>query len=114
MSGSIGKKKKGRRIAKRYWRIRGYEGLDAFFDFSVAAGSMTEGQVQELLKCLVAKAGLSYDEIVGAYVKRKTKRANNTLEVQKNGLYPEYSCGSNPHFSAIIVYENGKRVEYPE
>jgi hypothetical protein len=32
---------------------------------------MTENQAQARRKCLAAKEGLSYEEIVGAYIKRK-------------------------------------------
>jgi hypothetical protein len=72
-------------MPKRYWRIRGYRKFDTILDVTLPVGSMTDGQVQELLKYLAAKEGLSYEEIVGAYVKRKTKSAHDLLHVQKNG-----------------------------
>lgn len=82
-------------------------------DVTIPIGIMTQNQVQELLKCFAAKEGLSYDEIVGAYVKRNAKRAHDLLHVQKNGPYPEYNCGSDPSFVAIVVDENGDRIKYP-
>ena len=42
----------------------------------VPIGSITERQLEALLKALAAKAGLENDEIVGAYARRRTKIAN--------------------------------------
>lgn len=63
--------------------------------------------------CLAAKGNLSYDEIVGAYVKRKTRLAHDILHMQKNGNAPGYWCGHDPSFVAIVVDEQGERVKYP-
>jgi hypothetical protein len=54
---------------------------------------------------LTAKAGLSFDEIVGACAKRRTKIANEHLQVQRDGPYPVFMCGSNPHFIASILFD---------
>jgi hypothetical protein len=100
-------------MAKRYWRVRGYRRLIDIFDVKIPFGSITERQVQELLRCLAASGSLSPQEIVGAYVKRKTKIAHDVLAVHRNGPYPEYSCGNDPSFTAIIVDEKGDRITYP-
>ena len=100
-------------MAKRFWRIRGYKRFDTIIDLTIPYGNLTEGQLQETLKCFAAKEGLSYEEIVGAYVKRKTKKAHELLHVQKYGPYPEYNCGNDPSFVAIVVDENGDRIKYP-
>jgi hypothetical protein len=100
-------------MGNRYWRIRGYKKFDTIFDETIPIGCLTEEQLKEMLKCLAAKGGLSYNEIIGAYVKRKTKLAHELLHIQKNGPYPEYSCGSDPSFIAVVVGEDGKRIEYP-
>jgi hypothetical protein len=63
-----------------------------------------------LLKALVVKAGLSFDEIVGAYSKRGTKISNSLLSVHKDATHATLMCGSNPHFAAQIVDENGNRI----
>jgi len=81
-----------------YCRIRGYKRFGSILDITVPVGNIAEKQVQDLLKCLAAKEGLSYEEIVGAYAKRNTKRANELLHVQKEEPYPEYECGINPSF----------------
>ncbi|OQZ03920.1 MAG: hypothetical protein B6D34_04795 [Candidatus Brocadia sp. UTAMX1] len=90
---------------KRYWHIQGYDGLELIFETKVPAGYLSEERVKIVLQTLVARAGLDYDEIVGALVRRKTKGANGLLDVSKNGPYPQYSCGDNPHFHARVVDE---------
>jgi hypothetical protein len=92
---------------KLYWSIRGYESTKTIFDMRVEFGQFTVGQIQHLLQALAAKAGLSFTEIVGAYPKRRTKIANNLLEVHKEFGYSTYMCGSNPHFTASVVDTNG-------
>jgi hypothetical protein len=62
----------------------------------------------EARKTLAAKAGLTQDEIVGAYAKRGTKIANDLLIVHKDSAYPTFWCGSNPHFAVSVVDETGK------
>ena len=97
----------------RTWRIRGYKKFDMIVDLTIPCGSLTETKLQELLKCLAAKEALSYGEIVGAYVKRRTTLAHEILHVQRNGPYPEFNCGTDPSFIAIVVDENGDRVKFP-
>jgi hypothetical protein len=98
-------------MAKRYWHIRGYKKFATIFDETIPVGCLTEGQLKALLKCLAAKGGLSYEEIIGAYVKRKTGRAHSILEVQGNGL--SYFCGADASFVAAIVDEEGKPINPP-
>jgi hypothetical protein len=99
-------------MRKRYWRILGHSAGETVCDEMVPTGLLSEGQVQMLLKCLVAQT-LSPPEIIGALVKRKTKRANGLLDLIKNGPYPEYMCGSDPWYSATVVHEGGARVNIP-
>jgi len=98
---------------KRYWRIRGHKKFETFLDITIPVRCLTEGRLRELLKCLLAKANMEYEEIVGAYVKRGTRVAHDFLEVHKNGPYPEYHCGIDAIFVAIVVDEHGDRVKYP-
>ncbi len=101
-------------MKKLYWRIRGYDSLKQIFDRTVELGQFTENQIKDLLMTLAARAGLDYDEIVGAYAKRRTRIANDLLSVQKDSQYATYYCGSNPHFAASVVDEHGKITRYPE
>jgi hypothetical protein len=80
-------------MTEQYWRIRGYnDSSDLIFDRMIPYGSISSTQLTELLKCLAAKARLSYDEIIGAYVKRRTRLANDLLDVQQSHspLEPDY------------------------
>ena len=101
-------------MKKLYWRIRGYDSLKQIFDRTIDLGQFTENQIKLLLMTLAAKAGLDYDEIVGAYATRRTKIANDLLTVQKDSQYPTYCCGSNPHFAASVVDEHGKITRHPK
>ena len=95
-----------------YWRIEGFESTQAVFEMDVPLGSFTDDQVRQLLRALAAKAGLNYDEIVGAYAKRRTKIANGLLDVHRDGPEPQYWCGHGPVFMARVVDENGKGIQY--
>ena len=81
-----------------YWLIEGFDGTTKIYEKRVDAGQFTTDQAKPLLRALVAKAGLTFDEIIGAYAKRRTRIANAHLEVRKDGPYPVFYCGSNPHF----------------
>lgn len=52
---------------------------------------------------LAAKAGLTFDEIVSAYAKRRTRIANCLLDVSRDGPEQRFLCGANPHFSARAI-----------
>lgn len=95
---------------KRYWRITGYRGHTSIFDTRLSLGLLSEGQVGDLLKCLTAKAALNYEEIVGAYVRRGTARANSLLKIVRNERTPQLTCGKNPYFVATIVDETAQRI----
>lgn len=90
-------------MTKKQWEICGYNSDRLIYKKRIPVGCFSEKQIQEVLKALTAKASLSFDEIVGAYAKRKTQSARELLKVNKNGLGPMYTCGSNPHFVTRVV-----------
>lgn len=98
-------------MGKRFWRIRGDCGCETIFDQTLPLGSITDDQLKALLRCLAAKANLTNEEIVDAYVKRKTQRGE-FMPVQPIGPTPGYYCGFDTVFTAIIVDEAGERVEF--
>ena len=100
-------------MSKRYWRIRGYESTKKIFDKTLSIGQFNGKQIEDCLKALAAKAGLNFDEIIGAYTKRRTKIANGLLDVQWDAKYSTWTCGSNPYFMAAIVDESGKPIVNP-
>jgi hypothetical protein len=70
--------------------------------------------MEQLLMALAAKAGLNYNEIVGAYATRRTKIANALLDVHKDSAYLSLMCGVGPNFVASVVDENGKITPFPK
>jgi len=87
----------------KFWKIEGYDSLTKIYEKELKLSYFSEKQIQDVLKVLVAKAGLEFDEIVGAYARKKTKIANDSLLVQKDGPYPRFMCGENPYFTARII-----------
>ncbi len=90
-------------MAQRYWHILGFDSTEKIFDKKVKVGVFTENQIKAVLMALAAKAGLDFEEIVGAYAKKKTKISNELLSIKKEGPYPTYMCGDNPYFIASVV-----------
>lgn len=90
-------------LSKPHWLIRGYDGLDVIFEKRIASGLLSEKQVEQLLRTLTAKAGLTFDEIVGAHLKRRARAANDLLIIKRPGPELRFFCGENPHFAATHV-----------
>ncbi len=88
---------------KKVWRIEGYNGLSKIFEEDIPTGLLTENKLQMLLQTLTAKASLDYSEIIGALVRRKSKRSNDLLQVTHHKPKPEYSCGENPYFTVRVI-----------
>jgi hypothetical protein len=85
-------------MSKRYWLIRGHDSFKTIFERKVRFGQFSADPIQDLLKALTAKMGLTCDEIVGGYAKRKTKIANDHPAIHYD--FSTYVCGSNPVFTA--------------
>ncbi len=90
-------------IKMKVWRIEGFNGLNKVYQEDINIGLLTEKRIQLLLQTLTAKESLDHSEIVGALVRRKSKQANNLLDVVHHKPNPEYSCGQNPYFTARVV-----------
>ena len=88
-------------MTQRYWIIKGYDGDTKILEKRVKLGLFTEKQIGVLLRMLVAKT-LDDDEIVGALARRNCSISNDLLEVRRDGPFPRFWCGENPHFSAQI------------
>jgi len=87
----------------KFWKIEGYDGLTKIYEKEMKIGCYSEKQIRAVLQSLVAKAGMDFDEIVGAYAKRRTRIANNLLHVHKDHRNYHFMCGVNPHFSARVI-----------
>jgi hypothetical protein len=84
------------------WVIRGYDSQKMIYSTHISSGLLSNRQMEALLKTLTAKASLTFDEIVGAYVRRGSSRSNQHLEITHDGAHHQICCGSNPHFIAKI------------
>lgn len=91
---------------RTYWLIRGYDSTKQIFEKRLSTGEITNLQLETLLMVLRAKAGLNYDEIVGSFVKKGTRRFNTLLAVQHDVPHATLTCGSNPYFVAIRKKES--------
>ena len=67
---------------KTYWRIVGYDSSQMIFECEIPWGLFTDKGMSSLLQVLVARAGLTYEEIIDSYVKKTSKRYRHLLEVQ--------------------------------
>ncbi|HKV48719.1 MAG TPA: hypothetical protein VJN69_11570 [Candidatus Acidoferrales bacterium] len=85
------------------WLIEGYDGTTKIYQRRIDTSHLTDRQLRALLMTLTAKAGLTFDEIVGAFAKRRTRFANDHLTVRREGPYLRFHCGNNPYFVARIV-----------
>jgi hypothetical protein len=93
-------------MSRRYWKIEGYNGVEKIFEKKIRAWAFSEGQIEYVLKTLVARAGLEFEEIVGGYARRGSKESNALLAVRREREAPVFTCGENPHFIATVINEN--------
>jgi hypothetical protein len=70
-------------MSNAYWLIQGYQSLTLIFEQKVEARHLTSEHMESLLKALVAKAGLTYDEIVGRLRQEASPIANDHLAVRR-------------------------------
>ena len=90
-------------MTKTYWLIQGFDSNDKIFEKRVNIGQIGDGQIEALLMALAARAGLTFDEIVGAYAKQRTKLSNSLLLVTRREPEHSFKCGENPFFTARVV-----------
>ncbi len=88
-------------MTNQSWLIRGYESTTLIYERVIPLALYSEKQARSLLQALTAKAGLTNDEIVGAYARRGSKLRNSLLDVSRDGPECSFSCGSNPFFTAV-------------
>lgn len=81
-----------------------WSGTDKLFCTEIPIGCITDKQLKDLLRCLVGKAGLSFQEICDSYVKKNTRRYTSHLEVisECNSARTIISCGGDPYAVALV------------
>lgn len=92
-------------MSNRAWVIEGWQGTTNFFSREIPCAALNEQQVKDVLRCLVAKHGLSEDEIVSAFARKSSSLFTPHLEIQTSGATVPWSltCGDNPFFTARVV-----------
>ncbi len=97
----------------RYWCIRGMNSLKQVSETMIPEGHITIQKLEALLQTLVAKHGLSDDEIVSCFYRKNCKKHRSLLEVRYDKANNTRECGCNPYYVASLVDENGDIVHDP-
>jgi len=88
---------------RRYWVIQGWDGSEMIFERKVLCGQITENSMKLLLRALVSKMSLNFNEIINSHAKRNTKIFTNHLQVNySNGKHYMLTCGDNPYAIATV------------
>jgi hypothetical protein len=87
----------------RMWLIEGRDGGGPVaWRAKVPFGRYSEGAIEELLRLLVARAELNFDEILGSTGRKRSGRSA-LLEVHHSFQPYALSCGSGWWFTARVV-----------
>lgn len=93
--------------AKRMWVVEGRDGANSvLWSAKVPFGRYSERQMEDLLRLLVARAELTFDEILASTGRRRSSRAallNVHHQMQPYGL----SCGCGRWFTARVESVDG-------
>lgn len=86
------------------WEITLWQSTRILFSTEIPHGCITDKMVADLLRTLVAKAGLSNDEICDCFTKQRVRRHANHLDISTEGTKTRFimSCGSNPYATAVV------------
>lgn len=79
LAGQTAGRGRGLKSGTRYWLIRGFDSNKLIFEAKISTGQISRDKLEQLLKALAGKAGLSFEEMVAAYAKRRTRVANSLL-----------------------------------
>lgn len=95
-------------MSKRVWIIEGWQGQASIWSKEIPCSDLPESRVEDVLRCLVAKHGLSEDEIVSAFARANTGLFAPHLEITKSRANEPWSlsCGGNPFFTARVVEQS--------
>ena len=63
------------------YEITLWSGMNELYRAEIPIGCITDQKLHDLLRCLVSKAGLTFQEICDSYVKKNTRNYTSHLEV---------------------------------
>lgn len=91
---------------KLMWEIALYSSDKVLFSIEIPHGSTTDKMIANLLQTLVAKAGLTYEDICDCYTKTNTRRHAIHLDVSTESNKTRFimSCGLNPYAAAVVKF----------
>ena len=91
---------------KLMWEITLYSIDKVLFSTVIPHGCTTDTMIANLLKALVAKAGLTYEDICDCYTKSNTRRHTIHLDVSTESNKTRFimSCGLNPYAAAVVNF----------
>lgn len=88
---------------RRCWLIEGREGAGpVVWSAQVPVGRYTDGQIEDLLRLLVARAELSFNEILASTGRRRRSRGA-LLDIHRSFQPFSLQCGSGWSFIARVV-----------
>ncbi len=95
-------------MKKCFWVIERYEGTKLISQHTIPNGQITEENLKNLLRTLVAKYELTDEEIIPCFLKKNTKRYWDYLEVQKDSKAKFYTlyCQGNLNVLAMSIPED--------
>ena len=92
----------------KYYEITLWSGANELFHTDIPVGCISDQKLNDLLRCLVGKAGLSFQEISDSYLKRNTRRYAPHLEINSecNRTRTTTSCGGDPYAVALLKHRS--------
>jgi len=95
------------------YEITLWSGMNELYRAEIPIGCITDQKLHDLLRCLVSKAGLTFQEICDSYVKKNTRNYTSHLEVTTdcNMTHTTYSCGSDPYATATVKYRPDEELK---
>jgi hypothetical protein len=92
-------------MISRLWRVEGFDGQKPLYARDIPAAQITTASLDALLCALVAKHGLTDDELAACFLRRNctAHRTDLAVAVDQSSGRPQRRCGTNPHFIATLV-----------
>jgi len=90
-----------------------WSGMIELFLAEITTECITDQKLNYLLRCLVSKAGLTFQEICDSCVKKNTRNYASHLEITTdcNKTLTTYSCGSDPYATATVKYRPDEELK---
>ncbi len=94
-------------MPKHTLEIKVYDSTELLFECSLPVGNIGQRRIEELTRALVAKHGLSDDEIVAAHLNRNTRGYKPLLEVRQDRGAQRFQllCGEGVHAVVRVTEE---------